>query len=181
MRGTRSTATPSPRGKEAGDGAAATPRFDKGTMIETQHLFKATIEVAEPRDLGVTPAGRRRIIDIVGGAFEGDRMRGRVLPGGADWQIALSDSVTFLEARYTIETDDGALIYVRNHGYRHGDPAVIARLVRGEPVDPSEYYFRTTPAFETSAPRYDWLNRRMFIATGARRAAAVELDVYEVT
>jgi hypothetical protein len=149
-------------------------------MIEIEHLFIAMIEVAEPRDLGQTPVGRRRIIDITGGTFEGPRMKGRILAGGADWQVALSESVTFLEARYTIETDDAALIYVRNHGYRHGDPAVIARLVRGEPVDPSEYYFRTTPSFETSAPAYDWLNRTMFIATGRRHPAAVELDVYEV-
>jgi hypothetical protein len=149
-------------------------------MIDTEHLFNAMIEVAEPRDLGQTPAGRRRIIDITGGTFEGPRMKGRILAGGADWQVALSASVTFLEARYTIETDDGALIYVRNHGYRHGDPAVIARIARGEPVDPSEYYFRTAPAFETASPRYDWLNRTMFIATGRRHPAAVELEVYEI-
>lgn len=149
-------------------------------MIETEHLFKAMIDVAEPKDLGQTPVGRRRIIDITGGSFEGDRLRGQILAGGADWQVALSESVTFVEARYTIETDDGALIYVRYHGFRHGDPAVIARLIRGEVVDPAEYYFRTAPAFETAAPRYDWLNRTMFIASGRRHPAAVELDVYEV-
>lgn len=149
-------------------------------MIQTDHLFTASIEVAEPRDLGQTPVGRRRIIDIVGGSFDGERMRGRILAGGADWQVAVSDSVTFVEARYTIETDDKALIYVRNHGFRHGDPVVIERLVRGEEVDPVEYYFRTTPTFETASPRYDWLNRTIFIATGRRRPSAVELDVYEV-
>ncbi len=149
-------------------------------MIETDHLFTATIDVAEPKDLGQTPVGRRRIIDIVGGSFEGERMRGRILAGGADWQVALSDSLTFVEARYTIETADGALIYVRNHGFRHGDPAVIERLIRGEVVDPSDYYFRTTPTFETSAPQYDWLNRTIFVASGRRQPAAVELDVYEV-
>ena len=149
-------------------------------MIETDHLFKAMIDVAEPRDLGQTPAGRRRIIDIVGGSFDGPRMRGRILAGGADWQVTLSDSVTFVEARYTIETDDGALIYVRNHGYRHGDPKVIAQLLRGETVDPGDYYFRTTPVFETAAPQYDWLNRTIFVASGRRHPSAVELNVYEV-
>jgi hypothetical protein len=149
-------------------------------MIETEHLFNAMIEVAQPRDLGQTPVGRRRIIDIVGGTFDGPRMRGRILAGGADWQVALSDELTFVEARYTIETDDGALIYVRNHGFRHGAPDVIARLVRGEAVDPGDYYFRTTPTFETSAEAYDWLNRTIFIASGRRHPAAVELDVYEV-
>ena len=103
-----------------------------------------------------------------------------MLPGGADWQLIRADGVAELDARYTLETADGALIYVRNFGYRHGPAEVIARLAAGQAVDPSLYYMRTTPRFETSAERYRWLNGVICVATGARRATAVELDVYEV-
>src|SRR5690349_22324737 len=89
-------------------------------MLQLQPLLRAEITLAAPQELGDTPAGRRRIIPITGGRFEGERLRGRVLPGGADWQIVRPDGVADLDARYTLETSDGALIYVRNHGYRHG-------------------------------------------------------------
>lgn len=137
--------------------------------------------LAPPQELGDTPLGRRRIIGITGGRFSGERLSGRVLPGGADWQVIRADGVADLDARYTLETEDGALIYVRNRGLRHGPPEIIRKLAAGEAVDPAMYYMRTTPAFETGDARYGWLNRMMCIATGARRAAAVELDVYEVT
>ena len=145
-----------------------------------QPLLRAEITLAPPQELGETPLGRRRIIAITGGSFRGEKLTGRVLPGGADWQIVRSDGVSELEARYTLETNDRALIYVRNRGFRHGPADILAKLAAGEPVDPSLYYMRTTPLFETGAPRYQWLNRIVCVASGARRAAAVELDVYEV-
>ena len=148
--------------------------------MNLQPLFKAEITLAPPQELGDTPQGRRRIIGITGGRFSGERLSGRVLPGGADWQVIRADGVADLDARYTLETGDGALIYVRNRGYRHGPPDVLKKLSLGETVDPSLYYMRTTPSFETGDARYSWLNRMVCIATGARRAAAVELDVYEV-
>jgi hypothetical protein len=148
--------------------------------LNLQHLFKAEITLAAPQELGDTPLGRRRIIGITGGRFSGERLSGRVLPGGADWQVIRADGVADLDARYTLETSDGALIYVRNRGYRHGPAEVLKKLSLGEPVDPSLYYMRTTPSFETGDARYSWLNRMVCVATGARRAAAVELDVYEV-
>ena len=144
-------------------------------------LLRAEIELAAPQQLGDTPQGRRRIIGITGGRFSGERLSGRVLPGGADWQIVRGDGVSQLEARYTLETADGALIYVRNRGYRHGPAEVLARIAKGETVDPALYYMRTTPSFETGAARYAWLNRLVCVATGARRPAAVELEVFEVT
>jgi hypothetical protein len=143
-------------------------------------LYTTRIELAPILELGATPFGTRRIIDILGGRFEGARLKGEVLPGGADWQIVRPDGVARAEARYTLRTGDGALIHVRNVGYRHGPPEVIARIARGEEVDPAEYYFRTTPRFETGAARYAWLNRVVALATGARRRDAVEFDVYEV-
>jgi hypothetical protein len=144
-------------------------------------LFQAEIELARPQELGAGPAGRRRIIGITGGRFSGARLSGRVLPGGADWQLVRADGVAELDARYTLETHDGALIYVRNRGYRHGPGAVLERIAAGENVDPGQYYMRTTPLFETGDPRYAWLNRIVCVATGARRPAAVELDVFEIT
>ena len=143
-------------------------------------LFKAEISLAPPQELGDTPQGRRRIIGITGGRFSGERLSGRVLPGGADWQVIRSDGVADLDARYTLETQDGALIYVRNRGLRHGPPEILRRLAAGESVDPSLYYMRTTPSFETGDARYLWLNRMVCVATGARRAAAVELEVFEI-
>ncbi len=149
-------------------------------MVELEALFRAQITLAAVQELGETPLGRRRIIPITGGRFNGTRLSGRVLPGGADWQVVRADGVADLDARYTIQTDDGALIYVRNRGLRHGAPEVIARLAKGEAVDPSLYYMRTVPAFETGDARYAWLNRLVCVATGARRAAAVELEVFSV-
>ena len=149
-------------------------------MLELQPLMHVKVTLEPIRDLGDTPLGRRRIIGITGGSFAGPRLSGRILPGGADWQVIRSDGVAYLDARYTLETSDGALIYVRNKGYRHGPKEVIERMARGEEVDPSLYYMRTTPWFETSAAQYAWLNRIICVGTGARRAAAVELDFFEV-
>ena len=149
-------------------------------MLRLEPLLSARIELAPPQELGDGPQGRRRIIGITGGRFQGPRLSGRVLAGGADWQVIRADGVADLDARYTLQTDDGALIYVRNHGYRHGPPEVIRKLSAGEAVDPALYYMRTTPLFETGVEKYSWLNRLICIATGARRASAVELDIFEV-
>ena len=148
--------------------------------MQLEPLLRAEISLAPAQELGDTPLGRRRIIGITGGRFSGARLSGRVLAGGADWQVIRADGVADLDARYTLETHDGALIYVRNRGYRHGSPEVLKRLAAAEDVDPKLYYMRTTPRFETGDARYAWLNRIVCVATGARRPAAVELDVYEV-
>jgi hypothetical protein len=148
--------------------------------LKLQALFKADIELAPAQELGAGPLGRRRIIAITGGRFVGERLSGRVLPGGADWQLIRADGIAELDARYTLETADGALVYVRNRGYRHGPAEVLKRLAAGENIDPAEYYMRTTPLFETGDERYAWLNRIVCVASGARRPAAVELEVFEV-
>jgi hypothetical protein len=148
--------------------------------LKLEALLRAEISLAPAQELGEAPLGRRRIIPITGGRFRGERLSGRVLPGGADWQVVCADGLAQLEARYTLETDDGALVYVRNVGLRHGPPGILAKLAAGAPVDPSLYYMRTTPSFETGAERYRWLNRIVCVASGARRKDSVELDVYEV-
>ena len=149
-------------------------------MLRLEPLFRATITLAPPQELGDAPLGRRRIIPITGGRVAGARLQGTVLPGGADWQVVRSDGVADLDARYTVETDDGALIYVNNRCLRHGPPEVLAQLARGEDVDPARYYMRTHPRFETGNARYAWLNRIVCVGTGARRAASVELEIFEV-
>lgn len=150
-------------------------------MPSLRLLYTSIIEVETPLLVGHSPYGERRIINIRGGAFSGPRLSGRVLSGGADWQIIRGDGIVEVEARYTLETNDGALIYVSNWGLRHGPKEVMERLASGDKVDPSEYYFRTTPIFETGAPAYEWLNGIVAIAAGERRADEVIITVYEVT
>ncbi|MDA0241264.1 MAG: DUF3237 domain-containing protein [Proteobacteria bacterium] len=149
-------------------------------MIELAHVFDMQITLAPPKEVGAIPTGNRRVIDITGGTFEGKRIRGTVLGGGADYQLIRADGSAFLDARYTLETDDGALIYVQNAGFRHGPPEVLAALARGDDVDPDSYYMRASATLETSAEQYDWVNRAIFLNTGKRLAAAVELNMYEV-
>ena len=145
-------------------------------------LYRASITVAAPQLFGPTPqaGGERRIINITGGEFNGARLSGAVLEGGADWQVIRTDGVAQLEARFTMRTDDGALLYVRNFGYRHGAPEVIARLFSGEVVDPATYYFRMTPLIETGDPRYAWLNSMILVGSGMRTKTRVIYDVYIV-
>jgi hypothetical protein len=149
-------------------------------MIELRHLCDLEITLGTPLELGHAARGRRRVIPITGGAVSGERLRGDVLPGGADWQTIFPDGTAELEARYTLRLDDGALIDVINRGFRHGPPEVLDALARGETVDPRRYYMRTTPSFETGDPRYAWLNRTIFVGSGARLAQAVRLSFFEV-
>jgi hypothetical protein len=144
-------------------------------------LYTSSVLVGAPMIVGSTPYGERRIIPIQGGTFAGPRLSGKILPGGADWQIVRTDGAAELEARYTLETGDGELIYVLNQGIRSGSKEVMARLAKGEKVHPSEYYFRTRPVFETGAPKYQWLHNIVSVATGERLPNEVIITVYEVT
>lgn len=147
-------------------------------MLSENPILRIEADLGDIRHFGATPYGERRVIDILGGRVEG-RVSGRVLPG-ADWQIVRPDGVTDIRAHYALETDAGARILVTSEGLRHGPPEVIARLARGEAVDPALYYFRTLMRFETSAPDLAWLNRILALARGARMRNAVALDVYEI-
>jgi uncharacterized protein DUF3237 len=149
-------------------------------MLSKQSIFTIHAELATITNLGRTPYGERRVIGILGGSVSGPKLIGRILPGGADWQIIRNDGAADIKARYTIQTDAGALIMVTSEGLRHGPPEVMERLTRGDNVDPAQYYFRTVMRFETSNPSVDWLNRILAVARGQRAARAVRLDVYEV-
>jgi hypothetical protein len=149
-------------------------------MLSSQPIFTIEAELAPLLNLGRTPVGERRIIGIVGGTVRGAKLNGRVLSGGADWQVVRADGAADISARYTIESDSGARILINSDGLRHGPPEVLAALMRGEKVDPSAYYFRTVMRFETSDGSFDWMNRILAIAHGERLASAVKLGVYEV-
>ncbi len=144
--------------------------------------FEVRAEVADPIVIGELPTGQiRRIIDVTGGTVEGPRLQGRIPPGGADWQlIRTSDGFTDVDARYMIETDSGALVYVTNIGIRHAAPEVMARLNAGEVVDQSEIYFRAVPKFETAAPELEWMTRSVFVATGERYPNGVIIRFFRV-
>jgi Protein of unknown function (DUF3237) len=149
-------------------------------MLGKQPIFTIFAELEGITSLGRTPYGERRVIGILGGSVSGPKLNGRILPGGADWQIIRTDGTADIKARYIIETDDGARIMVTSEGLRHGPPEVMVKLARGDNVDPAHYYFRTVMRFETSDPKVDWLNRILALARGQREARAVRLDVYEV-
>ncbi len=132
------------------------------------------------REMGPGRAGTRRIIPIVGGHVKGARLNGRLLNLGADWQTIFADGLAELDTRYAMETDDGAIIEIRNYGYRHGPAEVLEAVARGEEVDPATYYMRTHARLETGDPRYAWVNRTLFLGVGARLAGAVQVDLYAI-
>ena len=140
--------------------------------------IRATLDA--PIVVGEVPEGTRRVVPVLGGTFAGPGMRGTLLPGGADWQYLRPDGVMMVEAQYLLRTDYGVIIQVNNRGMRHGPADVIRRLGAGESVDPAEYYFRAAPRLSAPAGRYEWLNRRLFLCSGARYPDAVALWFYEV-
>jgi hypothetical protein len=147
---------------------------------ELRHVCDIDVDVGPIRDLGLTPHGHRRIVVIHGGRAYGPRLEAVVVPGGADWQYVRSDGVVELEARYTLRTSEGIEIAITNRGLRRAPAAVMERLLRSEPVDARNVYFRTAPVFEAPAGPYDWLNQSIFIATAERLSDKVHLAIFEV-
>jgi hypothetical protein len=144
-------------------------------------VYRLEAALGQPLDLGETAQGHRRIVPLTGGTFTGPRLNGRLAPGAsADWQIVLPDGTALGDIRYTLETDRGDLLYVQSRGVRHGSAEVLGRLASGEPVDASEYTFRTSTQIETAAPDLDWLNKGVFISVGGRQATGVIYETYLV-
>ena len=144
-------------------------------------VYRLEATLAPPLELGETAQGHRRIVALTGGTFGGPEISGRLLPGAsADWQIILPDGTALGDIRYILQTDRGDLLYVRSRSIRHGSPEVLARLGRGEDVDPGEYTFRTSTRIETAAPDLDWLNKGIFISVAGRQAAGVIYETYLV-
>ena len=149
--------------------------------MNSRLLMTLQVDVAVPQNIGAVPHGTRRTAPILGGRFEGPRLRGTVVPGAsADWLLLRGDGVLELDLRVMLRTDDGALISMRSFGVRHGPPDVIAALGRGETVDADRYYFRTTPRFETAHPAYAFLNQLVAVATGDRRPQGPIYTIHEV-
>jgi hypothetical protein len=149
-------------------------------QLETRYVFTLTVRIAEVTSAGEIGTGVRRIIPIIGGEVRGEKVNGKVLPFGADFQIIRPNELIELEAKYAFETDDGAVVYVENKGLRFGPIDLLQKLKRGEPVDPKLIYFRTVPKFETGAPQYRWLMENLFIGSAARHADRVVIDVHQV-
>jgi Protein of unknown function (DUF3237) len=144
-------------------------------------VYRLNATLGQPLDLGERPQGRRRIVPLTDGTFNGPELRGKLLPGAsADWQTILPDGTALGDIRYVLQTDGGDLLYVRSHGIRHGSPEVLARLGRGEDVDPSEYTFRTSTRIETAAANLDWLNKGIFISVAGRQPDGVIYETYLV-
>jgi Protein of unknown function (DUF3237) len=144
-------------------------------------VYRLEATLGEPLDLGDTAQGHRRIVPLSGGRFDGPELSGDLVPGAsADWQTLLSDGTALGDIRYTLQTDDGALLYVQSRGVRHGSPEVLERLGRGEDVDPSEYTFRTSTWIETASSELDWLNKGVFVGVGGRAPGAVIYETYLV-
>jgi hypothetical protein len=148
--------------------------------MDRRALMTLEVSLAPPQKVGLGPHGTRATVPVTSGHFEGPRLRGRVLPGGGDSTLLRADGVLELDLRLTLETDDGALIYLTSFGMRHGAAEVLAALARGEAVDPTTYYFRTTPRFDTAHPRYEFLNRLLGVSTADRRATGVIYTIDEI-
>lgn len=148
--------------------------------IALDFIAELKVKVAEPVVLGETAEGLRRSVAILSGRVEGPELNATVQPGGIDHQLIRKDGLSILEARYALKTDDGADIYVVNRALRYGPPEVMKRMMSGEIVDPSEYYFRTAPSFETGDERYRWLERTLFVGEGGRTKDEVMVKFFAV-
>lgn len=148
--------------------------------LRSEYLFTLIGEVGPPQAVGETPHGRRLIVPVLGGHFEGPKLRGTVLPGGTDWILVRGDGSFQLDVRITLQTADGHLIGMTYRGIRHGAPEVVQRLTQGESVDPAEYYFRALPSFEVGPGPYEWLNRIVAVGIGERRPTGPIYEVHEI-
>lgn len=167
-------------GAGVGVAAASAERSEAGEL-RSRFAFEARVSVGAPLVVGSSAHGLRRVVPITGGTFDGPRLSGRVVAGGADWQVVRPDGVLAIEAKYTLETKDGVLIMVTNRGMRHGPAEVIEKLTRGEDVDPRQYYFRTTAEFEAPGDsKHAWLNRAIFLGVAEREANAAIIRFHEL-
>ena len=148
--------------------------------LSTKHVFSLSIRIGEPIVAGDFGYATRRVIPILGGELQGEGMRGNILPGGADFQIIRPNGFTEVEAKYAVEMNDGAVVYIENVGIRFGPKEALDKIRRGEPVDQKLIYFRTVPRFETGSEGYRWLMESLFVGVGERHPDRVQIDVHQV-
>ncbi len=148
--------------------------------LKSEFLFTIRVGVSKLHDIGQTPIGLRHIDMLGAGSFEGPRLRGKVLSGGMDQKVFRPDGAMNPNVRLVLQTDDDAMIYMYYTGIRYGTPEVMQRIADGEKVDPSEYYLRNTPCFETASETYDWLNRIVAVGVGRRMPDHAAYDVFQI-
>jgi hypothetical protein len=148
--------------------------------LASEFLFRITANLSEPLSLPNTSVGSRRILYVQGGSCSGSRVNGSLLPGGGDWVLDRPDGVAQLDIRFVVRTHDDSLIYIHSHGIFDASADVRQRIRNGESVDPTQYYFRTTPIFETGAEPYRWLNRMVAVGVGQRTSTGMITDIYAI-
>ncbi len=144
------------------------------------YVCDLTVELDTIREMGAGRAGNRRIIPIIGGTVDGPKIKGKILNLGADWQTIFGSGLAELDTRYAIETDDGATIEIINYGLRHGPNEVMQAVANGEDVSADSYYMRTHARLESGDPRYDWVNKILFLGVGARNKQSVQMRLYAI-
>jgi hypothetical protein len=146
-----------------------------------EHVCDLAVTIAPPVEVGQTASGLRRMIPITGGVVRGPRLNGRVLPGGADFQLILGGGTqAHLDARYVIELDDGTRVFVQNTALRVASLEDSQRIMRGEPVNPANIYFRCQPRFEAAGEAWAWLAESQFVGSGRRAPDGVFLSFYRI-
>jgi Protein of unknown function (DUF3237) len=153
---------------------------DSMKNVQARLMFVMRLEVKPVFLVGPAPDEYRRVGIIPGGSFEGERLSGTVLEGGSDWQTVRKDGTVMINVRLMMRTNDDALVGMTYQGVRAGPPDVIAKIDKGEAVDPASYYFRINPMFQTSAPQYDWLNRVVGVGIGHRFADGPIYSIFEL-
>jgi hypothetical protein len=149
--------------------------------LRTEFLCDLTADLDTPQRVGATPHGTRVIVYVKGGVVEGPNLKGKLLPGGGDWLLIRPDGASQLDVRGTMETDDGHLIYVQYRGIITAPPLIWQRLLQGErDINPSLYYFRIAPTFETGSEKYGWLNRLVSVGVGRRTPTGVSYRIYAI-
>lgn len=148
---------------------------------ELEEVFNITITVGPPILVGQDEqVGRRQLIEIISGKVSGNGFHGKVMPGGVDSQVIRPDGKCELAARYAIQLDDGAAIYVENVGIRTVPPEYVEAVKSGKFIDPDLYYFRAVPTFEVYDERYKWLMNHMFVCYATRLPENVLLRFYKI-
>ena len=163
------------------DKSVPAPAEGVSDPLHLAYVFTVHVQIGVPQEQGVIDGRRMRFVPITGGHVTGPRLSGTVLPGGGDWQAIHADGMTELDARYSIRADDGTVIAIVNPGVRTSSAAVSARIAAGDSVDPSSYYFRTTPRFMVSGAVHGWLRRTIFVGRATRNPDLVKIDIYTVS
>lgn len=148
--------------------------------LKSEFVFEYDGEVEFPEVFAPSNAGTRMFYYLKGGTLEGPQIKGTLLPGGGDWPLMRSDGPAEIDARFVIKTDDNELIYAYYRGIMVMSPEIAMRVQSGEKVDPSEYYMRTTPIFETGSEKYAWLNQGIFVSVGTFELGRVSYKVYKI-